>query len=111
MHAFAFSPSALQSKLDQLKSLAEGNFVDNFIKEFVPKDLEVPHTRDTVDAPSTRPAPNFSYSYPPASIWSATCQLATLRKCPFGEYSEVSRAANTPEQVYRAMYGHSSPYV
>jgi len=32
--------SALQSKLDQLKSLAEGNFIENFIKEFVPKDLE-----------------------------------------------------------------------
>ena len=33
--------SALQSKLDQLKALAEGNFVENFVKEFVPKDLEV----------------------------------------------------------------------
>jgi len=33
--------SALQAKLDQLKSLAEGNFIDNFVKEFVPSDLEV----------------------------------------------------------------------
>ena len=33
--------SALQQKLEQLKSLAEGNFIDNFIKEFVPLDLEV----------------------------------------------------------------------
>jgi hypothetical protein len=35
------SCSELQAKLDQLKSLAEGNFIDNFVKEFVPKDLEV----------------------------------------------------------------------
>lgn len=34
------SNSALQAKLDQLKSLAEGNFIDNFVKEFVPSDLE-----------------------------------------------------------------------
>lgn len=31
---------ALQTKLDQLKSLAEADFIENFIKEFVPKDLD-----------------------------------------------------------------------